>query len=143
LCEHPLELLFVISYLRRFLAASIAAVAVPALCLARQEPGVSPPVAEARAGTEAPMVDGDVLGDPVWQQSRFFTGFCRRRPTKVNLRRNAPRSASCTRPTRLYFGVVCYDSDPTTIIVNESRRDSQLDDTDSFRIILDTYGLPA
>ena len=39
----------------------------------------------------------------------------------------------------LYVGVVCYVADPATIIVSDSRRDSQLRDTDSFQIILDTF----
>jgi hypothetical protein len=39
----------------------------------------------------------------------------------------------------LYFGVVCYDREPGGIIVADSRRDSPLDQTDSFQIILDTY----
>jgi hypothetical protein len=39
----------------------------------------------------------------------------------------------------LYFGVVCWDREPSRIIVNESRRDSPLEDTDSFQIVLDTY----
>jgi hypothetical protein len=39
----------------------------------------------------------------------------------------------------LYFGVVCHDRDPRRIIVADSRRDSPLDETDGFQIILDTY----
>ena len=35
--------------------------------------------------------------------------------------------------------MICYDSDPSTIIVSDSRRDSPLSETDSFQIILDTY----
>jgi hypothetical protein len=36
-------------------------------------------------------------------------------------------------------GVVCYDSEPEHIIVADSRRDSSLDNTDSFRMIFDTF----
>ena len=39
----------------------------------------------------------------------------------------------------LYVGVVCYDREPSGIIVSDSRRDSSLTNTDSFRMILDTY----
>ena len=39
----------------------------------------------------------------------------------------------------LYVGVVCYDSDPSGIIVSDARRDAPLEETDSFRLILDTY----
>ena len=39
----------------------------------------------------------------------------------------------------IYFGVVCYVRDPSTIIVSDARRDSSLRETDSFRLVLDTY----
>ena len=39
----------------------------------------------------------------------------------------------------LFVGVVCYDSDPAGIIVTDSRRDTSLDNTDSFRMIFDTF----
>ena len=39
----------------------------------------------------------------------------------------------------LFLGVVCYDSSPNTLIVSDSRRDSDLSDDDSFLFIIDTY----
>jgi hypothetical protein len=39
----------------------------------------------------------------------------------------------------LYFGVVCRDSDPAGIVVSGSRRDSPLDETNAFHVVLDTY----
>ena len=39
----------------------------------------------------------------------------------------------------LYLAVVCHDREPSRVVVNESRRDSSLDDTDAFLIILDTF----
>jgi len=36
--------------------------------------------------------------------------------------------------------VVCYDRSPSQIIVTDNRRDASLDEMDSFRFILDTYG---
>ena len=39
----------------------------------------------------------------------------------------------------LYFGVVLWDRDPSGLTVSDARRDSPLDDSDSFRILLDTY----
>ena len=39
----------------------------------------------------------------------------------------------------IYFGVVLLDRDPSGLTTSDSRRDSPLDDTDSFRIALDTY----
>ena len=39
----------------------------------------------------------------------------------------------------LYIAVVCYDRTPSAIIASEARRDAPLDDSDSVRIILDTF----
>ena len=37
----------------------------------------------------------------------------------------------------LYIAVMAYDDNPEAILVTDSRRDSPLDDTDSFRVIID------
>jgi hypothetical protein len=37
----------------------------------------------------------------------------------------------------LYIGVIAYDDAPGSIIVSEARRDANLDDTDSFQVIID------
>lgn len=39
--------------------------------------------------------------------------------------------------TALLIGLVAYDDDPAAIISTDSRRDSSLDDTDSFRVMID------
>ena len=41
--------------------------------------------------------------------------------------------------TALYIGVVCYDTEPGAIVVSDTRRDSDLMDADSFRLVLDTF----
>ena len=38
-----------------------------------------------------------------------------------------------------YVGVVCYDAQPEGIVVTDARRDGNLDATDAFLMILDTY----
>jgi len=39
----------------------------------------------------------------------------------------------------LYVGVISFDSEPDKIVVSQSRRDADLDDTDSIQILLDTF----
>ena len=39
----------------------------------------------------------------------------------------------------LYVAVVCYDDDPASLIVADSRRDADLSDLDSFQIIIDGF----
>jgi hypothetical protein len=86
-----------------------------------------------------PELDGDVLNDPAYSSAEVITGFWQTQPDE-----NRPSTQRTeikiifTRNT-LHLGVVCFDDDPSSIIVADSRRDSPLDDTDSFQFILDTY----
>ena len=41
--------------------------------------------------------------------------------------------------TTIYFGFICYDSEPDKIIVSQARRDSTLTDTDAIIFVLDTF----
>jgi hypothetical protein len=97
------------------------------------------PKATAVAVTEAPALDGDVLGDPAWQAAPVISGFLQEQPDEGQpASENTEVRIVYTRDT-LYIGVVCYDRDPSSIIVSDSRRDAGLDETDSFRLIFDTY----
>ena len=97
------------------------------------------PRAQAHRVTEGPVVDGDVLGDPAYADTAAASGFRQNRPDEG--RRSSERTEVRIVYTddAIYFGVVCYVRDPRTIIVADSRRDSQLNETDSFQIILDTF----
>jgi hypothetical protein len=111
--------------------------AAPPAAAAR--PPDEPPQAEAvRAGRE-PVVDGNVLDDPAWEGAVPLDTFWQIAPDAGFPASQSTEVRIIFTDTTLYFGVVCYDTDPTGIVVNESRRDSPLDDTDSFQIILDTY----
>jgi hypothetical protein len=97
------------------------------------------PAGSAMQVTEGPTLDGNVLDDPVWQQVPPITEFWQEQPDE-----GQPASEKTevriifTRDT-LYIGVVCFDRDPSGIIVSDSRRDADLNDTDSFQMIFDTY----
>ena len=95
----------------------------------------------ARAGgvEQAPLLDGDVLGDPAWADAVPVSGFRQTRPEdgQPATERTEVRVVF-TRDT-IYFGVVCYDRDPSAIIMTDSRRDSTLNDSDSFQMVLDTF----
>lgn len=98
------------------------------------------PSMSASALTATPALDGDVLGDPAWNDVAPASGFTQTNPF-------AGRAASEHTEVRigysadtLYVGVVCFDRDPEAIIVSDSRRDASLDETDSFQVIFDTFG---
>lgn len=97
------------------------------------------PTASATPVAESPTIDGDVLGDPIWQQATPIAGFKQYQPNEGQpVSERTEVRMIFTRDT-LYVGVVCYDQDPSQIIVADSRRDSSLDNTDSFRMIFDTF----
>ena len=93
----------------------------------------------AVASEDAPLLDGLVLGDPAWDGAAPATGFRQTQPIE-----GAPASERTevrvvfTEGT-LYIGVVCYDTDPGSIAIADSRRDASLDDGDSVQFILDTF----
>ena len=105
----------------------------------RPEAPAVPPVTHAFSLPAKPAIDGQVLGDPAWQGVAATTGFWQIRPHEG--RRASQRTEVFVGYTReaLYIGVVCYDDNPQGIIVADSRRDSSLDDTDSFQVIIDSF----
>jgi hypothetical protein len=102
-------------------------------------PPEEPPSATAVRVEEPPTVDGDVLGDPAWSAAPPLLDFWQTAPSEGAPASERTEVRIVYTSDTLYFGVVCRDSDPAGIVVNGSRRDSPLDETDSFQIILDTY----
>jgi len=119
----------------------IAALAVPAAAASAPvaTPPSEPPQALAGRASDTPVIDGDVLGDPAWGGVEPLTDFWQTTPDAGAPASQRTEVRILYSDTMLYFGIVCFDDDPSGIIVNESRRDSPLDETDSFQIVLDTY----
>lgn len=97
------------------------------------------PSAQASNLPEAPVIDGEVLGEELWQYVPTVGDFIQTKP-------NAGMAASEKTDVRvgytattLYVSVVCFDSAPDQLVVSDARRDATLDNTDSFLFILDTY----
>ena len=97
------------------------------------------PAAKAMRVTEGPTLDGDVLNDPVWQQVAPIGGFVQFQPNEGQPVSENTEVRIIYTKDMLYVGVICYDRDPSGIIVADSRRDSSLDDSDSFRMVVDTF----
>ena len=97
------------------------------------------PVATAVAISQAPVLDGEVQNDGVWQEIETVGDLIQTRP-------NFGAPASEKTDIRIaytaevfYLSVVCYDANPTGLVVSDARRDANLDNTDAFLFILDTY----
>ena len=88
---------------------------------------------------DGPLIDGDVLNDPAYADTVLTTGFVQNRPFEGEPASERTEVRIVYTADTIYFGVVCYTGDPATIVVADSRRDSDMTETDSFRIILDTY----
>ncbi|MEZ5287195.1 MAG: DUF5916 domain-containing protein [Vicinamibacterales bacterium] len=97
------------------------------------------PAARAVRVAEGPSIDGDILGDPVWTDAPVIDGFKQYQPNEGQDVSEKTEVRMVFTSDTLYVGVVCYDSNPAGIIVTDSRRDSSLDNTDSFRMIFDTF----
>ncbi|WP_238719102.1 DUF5916 domain-containing protein [Pelagihabitans pacificus] len=97
------------------------------------------PTATAVALETGPVIDGEVMDDPIWQQIEPFGDFTQAQP---NFGRPATEKTDVrvayTKET-FYVSVVCYDARPENLVVSDARRDADLDNTDAFLFILDTY----
>ncbi|MDX1498946.1 MAG: DUF5916 domain-containing protein [Woeseiaceae bacterium] len=95
------------------------------------------PEAAATRLAEAPTLDGKILDDSAWAAVTPITGFTQVQPTE---------GAPATQQTEVRIGftddalwvaVVAFDEEPGAMIVSEARRDSSLDETASFRFVVD------
>jgi len=97
------------------------------------------PSVQAVALEQPPVLDGHVLGDPAWAAVKPATGFTQVRPDEGRPASQRTEVYIGFTDEALYVGVVAYDDNPEGIIVADSRRDSSLDETDSFRMIIDGF----
>lgn len=119
---------------RRTLLAALISLIVFAM------PGhANPPTLSAQVLESRPVIDGKVLDEPIWQNLPAATGFTQVRPFEGQPASQKTEVFVGFTADALYIGVVCYDEVPTEIVVSDSRRDSSMDDTDSFQIILDVF----
>ncbi len=133
--------------IERALLASLALMVSVGIGQAQTQPPGSVelvPQAPSRAGravpvAEPPSIDGNVLGDPAWTAIEPLTGFRQSAPDEGEPASERTEVRVVFTADTLYFGVVLYDDDPSGIIMTDSRRDSSMNDADSFQMVLDTF----
>ena len=96
-------------------------------------------VVDAAPAEQAPTLDGDVLGDPAWAAATPASGFRQNAPDEGQPATERTEVRILFGNGMLYVGVVCYDREPSAIIMSDSRRDSSMADADSFMLVLDTF----
>ncbi len=125
---------------RRALRGAVLAAGMVAVSAGAQQtagPGSPRPVAEAVRLDTTPRIDGSVLGDPGWERVVPTSGFWQIQPNEGRPASQKTEVFLGFTDDALYIGVVAYDDDPAGIIVSDSRRDSELSNTDSFQVVID------
>jgi hypothetical protein len=94
-------------------------------------------VAEAVRVDHAPKLDG-TLDDPLWQLAKPVTDFRQREPDEGEPATEKTEVRILYTRKAVYFGIHCYDSEPSRIIATELRRDVSQDLDDHFEILIDS-----
>jgi hypothetical protein len=84
------------------------------------------------------VIDGHV-DDVSWSATEPFSAFVQQEPNDGDPATERTEVRFLLDQQNLYIGVICFDTDPQNILVSQSRRDADLDDTDSIQILLDTF----
>ncbi len=92
---------------------------------------------DAIALASAPVIDGDVLSDPAWPSEHRAAQFWQIRPDDGRPSTQETLVHVGYTDTALYIGVVAFDDNPAGIIIAESRRDADLEDTDAVLFVID------
>ena len=87
----------------------------------------------------APQVDGEVLSEAIWEEVEVATGFVQVQPFEGQAASEKTEVRVAFDDQALYIAVVCYDSEAGSLAVSDSRRDADLEEEDSFRVVLDTF----
>jgi hypothetical protein len=93
--------------------------------------------AEAVRVERPPKVDG-TLDDPVWQSAEIITDFRQQEPNEGEPATERTEVRILYTRHAVYFGIHCYDSEPSRIIATELRRDVSQDLDDHFEILIDS-----
>ena len=89
--------------------------------------------------SSVPVMDGDVLNDPAWANVPEVTTFIQKTPDEgQSVSEKTAVKVMYTEKT-FYVSVVCYDTNPGEIVISDTRRDSPLNNSDSFSFIIDTF----
>ena len=99
----------------------------------------NPPAFTATMLNTDPVVDGNVLGEEIWNTIKPLEQFSQLRPQFGSPSTEKTEVRLAFTNSMLYVAVVCYDSSPQTIVVSDARRDADLSNEDSFLFIIDTY----
>ncbi|MBT8310614.1 MAG: carbohydrate binding family 9 domain-containing protein [Flavobacteriaceae bacterium] len=89
--------------------------------------------------SQEPIIDGEIINEQIWKSVDPLSELIQMRPNYgATVSEKTVIRVAYTQNT-FYVAVVCFDTEPDKIVVSDSRRDSDLNDEDSFLFIIDTY----
>jgi len=98
----------------------------------------SPPSVSAVRIATPPVLDGRV-NDEEWGTAPAASDFVQQRPLLGQPATERTEIRFLYTEDALYISAICFDSEPDKIVDTQSRRDGNLNDSDSILIILDTF----
>jgi hypothetical protein len=87
---------------------------------------------------DPPIIDGRVT-DAAWQSVKPYTEFIQQDPTEGAPASERTEVRLVVGKGHVYVGIICFDRDPSKIIVSQARRDASLNETDSVILVFDTF----
>jgi len=97
-------------------------------------------VPSARVGTAAGNIRLDgLLDEPAWTAAEAISAFTMIEPSEGVAPTSATTVRVLVRPTEIFVGVVCQDSNPDEIVSFTKQRDGSLRNEDNIKIVLDTF----
>src|SRR5882762_4297855 len=104
-----------------------------------RQAGVHEAVRTARATRidRAPRLDG-TLNDPLWVRAAPISNFLQREPYEGQSPTEQTEVRILYTKHEVYFGITCFDSDPSGIVATELRRDVSQELDDYFEVLIDS-----
>ena len=87
---------------------------------------------------DSPVIDGRV-NEAAWQKVTPYTTFTQQDPVEGAPATEKTEVRLMVGKGQVFIGIICFDSDPSKIIVSQARRDASLSETDSIILVLDTF----
>lgn len=97
----------------------------------------APNAAMAVRVEQGPKMDG-TLDDPLWRLAKTISDFRQQEPYEGQAATERTEVRILYSRHAIYFGIHCFDSDPSRIIASELRRDVSQDLDDHFEILIDS-----
>ena len=86
-----------------------------------------------------PNIDGDVINDPVWNNTTAISTFYQKTPDEGDFISEKTVVKVLYSDKYFFVSVVAYDKSPEEIVISDTRRDASLNNSDSFSFVIDTF----